>query len=454
MDMDKFRSVPKPKAGEFAGKSTADLIRLLGDVDPSNRRKAVNALAARSGELGEQRDAAVSELANLLSRPHEREENTPAQNTDGRNARRMAARTLGDLEGWSGLFTVIDAGEEEGAKLAWETIGRLGPPPEMAAAELVRLSGRFPDHATLWTALDKLGPRALPFFMQALNRQTAPSIAGRLKSCGPAACTALQAELDSPDPTRRELGALALIQEFPDHARMAAPLVEAQLDSSDFEARFEAAEALTRLEPAHRGAMEVFVEAIRGDRRQQKKAARHLAEMGPAAFPAIEPLVEYLEDSENRLLAQANRMPNLVLGLGGGELWTGQIGVIRVLKAIGPAAVSAVPLLNRVIDRALDDNDIHLTPVAVEALGAIDGPRQVERLISLLECEMNFAQRAAASTLGELGPVAGPARSALEKAERSDDWLVKNAAKTALEKVGRGAGPSSLWGWLSSLWGG
>ncbi len=145
---------------------------------------------------------------------------------------------------------------------------------------------------------------------------------------------------------------------------------------------------------------------------ERERHIRKLAEIGPAAAPAIPALIAALKDED----------------------WDVRSSAARALGNIGPAAASAVPSLIA----ALKDENRNVWDKAVDALGNI-GPAAVPALIAALKDKDSDVRSSAARALGQIGPAAASAVPSLIAALKDKNSNVRYFAAGALGNIGPAA---------------
>ena len=106
---------------------------------------------------------------------------------------------------------------------------------------------------------------------------------------------------------------------------------------------------------------------------------------------------------------------------------------VALVKAMGPAAVSEIPLLRR----ALKDKDFEIRAYAATALGQI-GPKagsSAPALVEALKDPQAQVRSCAAQSLGKLGRAAAIARPALQAALKDQSEHVRQVARDALKRI-------------------
>ncbi len=177
------------------------------------------------------------------------------------------------------------------------------------------------------------------------------------------------------------------------------------------------------------------------DDRVRMHTASALGEMGPQAAEATPSLIQALKQ-HNEMVAKwaalalgkigpgaKDAVPALIDAMKGGD-WDMRCCAAEALGQIGPGAKAAVPAL----EEALKDE--HARFYAAEALAKLGLPdKALPVLIALLEHESPSFRKAAAKTLGEIGPPAKAAVPALREALKDKTHYVRKAAAAALKKI-------------------
>lgn len=362
---------------------------------------------------------------------------------------------------------------------AAKELGDMREKAAIAIPELVRLLGEeTPDsgprffvdnlHRFAAEALTKIGARAVPALIEALEK--------------------------SPDPKVRQGAALAL-RDFGRDAKGAIPALAGALRDADETVRVLALEALARQRDTAAGELPRLSELVEKDLSQQVRVA------AVAALPAIDPagekalpiLLRALEDKSSLVRAQAatalgrlgekaqGAVPRLVLLLGdeeSGELFSFPfIKSVRAfagqaLREIGPSAIPAViealessadPKVREgaaivvrdfgldwkeapaALAEALDDSEAVVRTIAIEGL-ARHGTKtraQLPRLAELIEADLSEPVRVAAiGALEPIDPCGDDSLGALQGALKDRSALVRSVAAMALGRLGTKAEPA------------
>lgn len=173
-----------------------------------------------------------------------------------------------------------------------------------------------------------------------------------------------------------------------------------------------------------------------------------LAEIGPAAAPALDDMIEYLEDADpvsrsDAAFAIAAIGPDAKTAVPALEKLLGdesadasvRYTVAYALGKIGPAAAAAEPLLRSLVE---SDDDLMATVCAWAALQIKPGDKDlfaaaVPKLRRALQQERELVRLEAAIALGEIGPPAASALPMLELlAEDDPSGQVRAAAEAAV----------------------
>ena len=284
-----------------------------------------------------------------------------------------------------------------------------------------------------------------------------------LSRIGPAAKAAVPAlveALDTDDKRRAVFVAWALGAVGP-HAKDAVPALIRALEKSfpvknskwQFNPHGFVAWALGRIGPDARAAVPALAKALHGpDLWARRPAAWALARMGADARPAADALVRALAGQSggawsatyntqvHAAEALANiggpAVPALIKALDAKDAATRR-GAAMALGKIGPRAKpAALPLA-----ALAKDEDTLVRIEAVTALARIDPAAGAPHAARLLTDRDYAVRHAAAKALGECGPAAKPALSALETAPRAERQEVRRAAFDALGRIGPQAIP-------------
>lgn len=419
----------------------------LGDADPVAVMPALHTLA----DMGEE---AVPFLIEALNDPKSRFWAEVVLAEIG-PAAAAAAEPLARLAG---------SGEIEDRVQSILALARIGAPAKVAGPEIIAALGSS-DASLQYVAAYALGQIGVAEADEPLSR-AADSIdpfVATLASWARAkinpddaelrgqAIDRLQTSLASESPALRRaavegLSGLAGVFDKPERQELAATLV-ALLADPDPEVVLATGGALIRLEGDATAALQ---EAL------SKPALRPiamelLAEIGPAARPALAEIVAGLSDPDDNYRAES-AMAVAAVGPGAEEA----IGPLQQLLAdtanepslryaaayalgrIGPAALPAEPLLRRLAD---SDDELMATVAVWAALKIKPDDRTlfdaaIPKLRHALQRDRDIVRLEAAVALGEIGPAAKTALPMLELlAEDDPSRLVRDAAADAVRKI-------------------
>ena len=194
---------------------------------------------------------------------------------------------------------------------------------------------------------------------------------------------------------------------------VAAPLlpkvIEAMQDEDNWDLQWAAADALGCIASADGLVMEALLAGL-GHQSPivRAAAARALARVGVAAIPQLLSLVQTQDDPRAAWAAFS-------------------------LGEMGPVAVSAGPQLLKGLQSV---NDVLSTACAIALARAAGDPQAVPHLVQVIEsADARYPRSAAASALGQLGPLAITAVPALERLLVDDDPACSAAAQEALDAI-------------------
>jgi HEAT repeat protein len=384
------------------------------------------------------------------------------------------------------------------------TLGKIGPAAEPAIPLLIEALGERHnwrnDPTSKVSALAKIGSAAIEPLVQALGHENANVRQGAVLALGelgePAALRALPQIVDRlrNDPNSSVgMAAAETVNYFGWAAESAAPdLIEVMRSHKDRTVRGWTAKALGSVRPDPSLALPALVEAL-DDQATYGGALEAFQTLGPAAEPAVGPLLEKVSTAEG---AAQDALFRALLCMGpegrravvrtaiemlkgdavarydSALIFLSEAGpesepavaalmtildqkdlppVTRVQAAnalgrIGPAAIAALPALRE----AMDGPDSQLRFHAAEALWRVapDARTVVPLFAELLEdptiqlknYDANKAGKAeVARVLGEIGPAAAETAPALVKLLDHDDLATRVEAAHALVRLGRAA---------------
>ncbi len=458
--------------GEPAQSAAPGLVRAVSDPEPAVRRKAVEAL----GRIRPDPGVTLPAFVRLM------EDADPSV-----RLRALDALAEHGEAAVPALVELLD--KDRAAYWACLVLNAIGPEAGAAVPALAeRISDSRPEvRREAILALAEIGEAAAPAvdaITAAIDNETdvvaATYALGRIGRIPPAAESQIRENTHSSDPLLRTVSTWTLARIYPEDERLqisAARRLVASLKSEDPQVRATAAKALAALdfdpnllgpmlEEALRDADEettrhaldavaglgpAMVPQLVGALRFESlrpRVAFLLGEMGPDAAPAVEALIELVDDSNRRTRHEAlmslakigpaarSAVPTLVETLRQCNERC-QYGAAYALGRIGLDAEAAKPAL---LDAAQGDDDT-LALLSAWALAQIApectecAEETVPVLTAGLEHPSAEHRREAAAALGLLGPLARAAVPALEKATRDADESVRAAATAALEAV-------------------
>lgn len=255
--------------------------------------------------------------------------------------------------------------------------------PRTGPRTIVRLAGDLDDFRRVAAqALGKIGPRAVPALMEALEN----------------------------DNVLIREGAARALAEIGPQAGQAASLLLAATSDRD-RVRFRAAVALWKVDPQSKPLIPLLMAGLQSeDMAIVMVAADTLGEIGPEAKEAVPALIEVARKKTHWGYARA----------------------ATALGRIGPEAKAALPVLLEV----LKGKEAAWVEAAI-AIWRIDRQNKevIPVLIEQLKAEKFFTRSDAAAALGEIGPDAIDAVLDLEQAANDEDHNVREAASKALQKI-------------------
>lgn len=258
----------------------------------------------------------------------------------------------------------------------------------------------------------------------------------------------------------------------------AAHIWRKQLDGGDPAARDAATQGLITAGAKGIPVLMFLAEDSRASAETRLTAIDQIGKLGAEGRPALPTLLKTLRDADPHLRSVSatalaaieppadQAVPALVAALEGGSV---NVPVLRALSTFGPAAEPALELLRKSLnDTSLDpevrwnsartigkmraagapaipdlithlnDPAERLREHAAEALGDIgpDASVAVEPLTKTLSDTYFKARRDAVRSLGQIGAAAKPAIPEIKKLLDDPEELVRDAAKTALERIG------------------
>lgn len=406
----------------------------------SAARKAVPALA---GIAGNGNDRLQVEAVEVLSRLMEHAAQARPQlvlllENENPAIRAQAALSLGALDPdpkteLQTLIRLLDDPYRKVRQAAAKAIGRAGPAAAAAVpaltAKVQEPSGDMAIHEHAIRALLTLGKSSKPGLLAALNHDDLRIRRGTLKilagapSAGESILPELERHLKSASP-RLTRDIISVLQKI---GAAAMPALLRATGLEDSEAKRAAWQALRQLGRKHPAGL---VDALRASSAAERAAAiqavGNLPRPPASALPLLIRVMDDVDPSVRRAAQKAvkrfrdlpeNLIPDLVVLLDHPGP-TGRAFAASRLGGFGPAAEEAVP---RLIE-ALQSGDKPLRQVSRRALAGI-GASAVMPLIALLNHKELAVRRAAADSLGFMGPAAAAALPKLRRliaAEGSD----------------------------------
>jgi HEAT repeat protein len=459
--------------GSAAGDVVPELMKLVGDDDPAVRRAAVVALRAlRPGP-----QVTLPLLEKLLR--------------DSDDAVRIRAMHELAEVGDEAVPLLIEAlKDEETVYWACLVLGEIGPKAGDAVGALTELLK--PENPQLCReaaiALGQIGPAAAPavptlarLLDDELSCECATYALGQIGPEAKAAEEGIKQNVMSKDPILRNISRWALAKLNPDDQDLLKRTVEylvKGLTDEDVRVREGVVRAIKDIDPPRELLVPAFQKAMEGANAEtvsnaldaivavgdpevprliealeyegvRAKVVGILGRMGEKAAPAVGALVELIDDEDEDLRHEAffalakigpaakDAVPGLVKALKEGDATT-QDGAAYALGKIGAAAADAKPDLLA----GLESDDEMVPVVCAWALTMIDPEckesceKTVPLLTKALAMPEPLARMEASAALARLGPLAEPAKSALEDlAQNDDEPLVREAAAEALKAI-------------------
>jgi HEAT repeat protein len=318
-----------------------------------------------------------------------------------------------------------------------------------AMGDTAAVDGR-PMYAVAGLALGNYGTQAMPFLKQALDSDQLTLQRGALAGLyrvGPPAgevTDRLIVLLEEQDPDLRRFLYQTLMGIGP-AARDAVPTLIERLSSEDFHTQYWACRALGAIGPDALPARDKLMELVQqGVASVRHNAATALADIGPSVGPeAVQVLIEALSDNfqvvkQKAVLALGKlrplsdtAAPRIEELLQEPSRFSPRAEAAKVLHAMRPESEELV------VQALLQDLIVSSEPdVAVRVLAEIDFDCDiVQRVTPLLQNDKRYVRQYAAIALGNMGPEAVEAKSALEALLDDDAEEVRMDAALALEKI-------------------
>jgi HEAT repeat protein len=394
-----------PKLGVEPARGLALLIPAIVGEDETLRHAALNAL------LGERslRSVALPKLAALLK--------------DGNpTVRERAARALGRFgpDAAPVLAELLEATRLAGGAPAFaDALAQVGPAVLPALLKILQ-EAKPEESAWILRALRGFGAPAVPVLSEALKhekpavRAAAASALGAMGRDAADAVNRLFVLTEDASPEVQAAALRALVAQRADAARL-KPLLQTALGSANSEVRKAGAAGIAALGGAAQLGVAGLLDLLADDDAAGRVAAvQALAQLGPQAAPAVEPLAARLGEPALQSViietlgkigpAAAPAVPRLV------ELAKStdqRASVLPALTNIGASASSALPL----IYACLNDQAGDVRAAAATALGVIesDNAKALATLIPLAGDPSARMRKAASAALAKYGVAARPA---------------------------------------------
>lgn len=381
---------------------------LAGAVKKDDKARVRQAAAAALGELSEEAKVAVPALASALD----------DKETSVRIAAALALAEFSE-DGTPAIPALAKSLQDEDPKIrsaAIKALVYIGKPARGELAKAIKSPHpevRLPALKAIIDAGGDEAKAAVPLVAAGLkdkNAATRKEAAESLKLFGADAKPALPAltlalKDESTDVRLRSVECLANI------GKPAADALVTALKNDNDDVREKATTAIGELAPEVPAAIPVLADIIQNEKSgpTRHSAVTALTRYGPAARPAIKPLLALLRETDDAMRERAH----------------------KALAAIGADAVPGLMELLR--DKEMWNNSRAYSWV-VRALTKIGKPAVSDLTAALKDPQLNV-RITAAGILGGIGPDASEAAPALMEAAKDPDRGLSRAANEALKKV-------------------
>lgn len=363
----------------------------------------------------------------------------------------------------SALIRATDDRIDEVRRAAVIALGQLSLEPDSTIPALISVMAEptsvqgAPMNALAGFALAEFGKPAIPHLIEALRSDSLHVRRGALAGiyrCGPLAKDAVHeliAILREDDPQTRNFVLNTLMGIGPD-AKDAVPAVIEMLANDNFHTQYWACRVLGAIGPDAQSATDELVQLVpRGVASVRRNAAAALGNIGPSIGPeGVQALIEALTDDSQPVKQAAVIALSKLKPISESAADVIEELLLQEPTPFSPRANAARtlwllrPESERVVADALlrdlsRDNEPWL---AARFLAEIDFTEDiVSRIVPLLQSDRLWVRRHAAEALGNLGPDAASAKSALEPLLQDDAEEVREAAAEALKKMDGTATP-------------
>jgi HEAT repeat protein len=422
--------------GPHAQAGLSDLQRLVRDADPSVRSAAVLALSrVAPGDplTGDTVIAALSDSEPVVRR---------AACTSLNGLPDAAVKALPMLV--QQLTT-----DDETAALAAFTIGRLGPAARGTLPQLLPLLTQA-NQASVVRLISKFGPEAIPALAQSVTEQQIPPaiIAEIIGNMGPRARAAVLSELEHVDADHRAVAcrSLARLGRDPDNVALLVPRLADEAPA----VRAAAAVAVAQQGPAAQAAIDPLLERTRDVEPQVRaESLAALQALEVSAEKLLVPVLAGLDDSSALVRRQAVVGMGQLATLPGVTLPESAMPALQArmrdeddqvraaaIQTIGKFGERSQPLVPDLLN-SLEDPQPLVQQQAAQALGRVGyaDERVVTALAKAAQHPLPDLRRAAVESLGELGPRAAAAVEPLQQLQHDELSTIRVVAVQALARV-------------------